>query len=173
MKYIRIVCNFKKFYDFFRYKIPYGTKNLIRWFPTIWNDRNYDQYFIYVILQKKLQLSEKCLRNGHHMYAEKTADEVKLCSLILDRLIKDEYDLHAFKRHDEKWGEANFNFKEIKDKPGYSSLHITHEKVKTEKDKEEEQKDFKRSYENEQKLKEQDLDLLFKLMRKHIQGWWD
>jgi len=173
MKYNRILCKFKKFYDFFRYKIPYGTKNLIRWFPTIWNDRNYDQYFIYVVLRKKLQLTEDCLRNGCHLYAEKTADQVKICSHILDRLIKDEYHLHAFKRHDEIWGEADFKFEKIEDRPGFSSLHITHENVKNDKDKEQERKDFKGAVKKEQDLRSQDLDLLFKLMRKHIQGWWD
>ena len=52
-------------------------------------------------------------------------------------------------------------------------LHIDYPKVKTEKDSEQQTKDFKVHSKMEADLREQDLDLLFKLMRKHIQTWWD
>jgi len=31
-----------------------GVKNLVRWFPTIWRDRDWDDHFIWVLLEKKL-----------------------------------------------------------------------------------------------------------------------
>lgn len=164
---------FKLFIDFFRYDIPYGIKNLIRWFPVIWKDRNWDQYFIYVILHRKLSLAEKALRNGYHLYADKTADNVKLCVLLLDRLIKDEYHEIAFKQHKRKWGEADFQFKKLQDGTGNSLLNIVYPNVKNEKDKENERKDFLRSIKNSDELRNQDIDLLFETMKKHIQGWWD
>lgn len=159
--------------DFFHYDISRGIRNLVRWFPIIWKDRNYDQYFIYVLLHKKLSLTEKCLRNGYHLYAEKTADQIKLCVLLLDRLIKDEYHLHAHKRHDEKWGGPELQFYDLEDQPGYSGIDISHKNVKTKKDEELERKDFKRACNHQEQLIEQDLDMLFKTMRKHIRGWWD
>jgi hypothetical protein len=87
--------------------------------------------------------------------------------------MKDEYHENAFKRHDEKWGSAEFNWKDLEDNSNRSELIITHPNVKTEKDKIKEIKDFKLSSKKEQHLREQDLDLLFTLLRKHIQTWWD
>jgi hypothetical protein len=159
--------------NFFRYGIPCGVRNLIRWFPVIWNDRNWDQYYIYIILRKKLKLTEKTLRNGHHLYADRTADQIKVCIFLLNRLIKDEYHMNAFKRHNEKWGETEFEFEKIKDRPGYSSLKITHPNVKTEKDKKLQKKDFKRASDHVEYLTNQDVEMLFRNMNKYIRGWWD
>jgi hypothetical protein len=168
-----VICPYKNTIDFFRYDIPYGIKNLIRWFPVIWQDRNWDQYYIYVILHKKLTLMEKGLRNGCHLYADKTADQVKICVLLLDRLIKDEYHENAFKRHEEKWGEAEFNFEDLEEKPDQCRLLITRLNVKTKKDEEQERKDFMRTSKHSDQMKNQDVEMLFKIMNKHIQGWWD
>jgi len=40
-------------------QIRQGIKSLIIWFPVIWKDRWWDQYFIYVVLRHKLHLMEK------------------------------------------------------------------------------------------------------------------
>ena len=160
--------------DFFRYDITAGVKNLIRWFPVIWKDRNWDYNFIYMILKYKLHLMEKNIRNyGHHVRAEQDADKIKICVNLLDRLIKDEYHDNAFKSHYKKWGDAKMSFHDLKDEPGLCQLKIDYPNVKTEEDKKEQSKGFRICSVLEQNLKEQDLDLLFKLMRKHIQGWWD
>ncbi len=45
-----------------------GIKNLWVWFPTIFNDRNYDHGFIYDILEKKIELQRKYLvSSNRHM----------------------------------------------------------------------------------------------------------
>lgn len=174
---MKIWCKIKRKFinskDFFRYDIPRGVKNLITWFPVVWKDRNWDQYYIYVVLHKKLSLMEKGLRNGYNVNADEEADKVKKCVLILDRLIKDEYHEHAFKRHDEIWGPPELKFQDIEGDSEHKTLNIEHKNVKTKKDEELERKDFKRACEHENELKKQDLDILFRTMRKHIQGWWD
>jgi hypothetical protein len=151
-----------------------GTKNLITWFPIIWKDRQWDHTFIYTIFRKKLSLTEHYIRNyGIHVDAKRDADRIKTCVLLLDRLLEDEYHEMAFKRHHEKWGQPEMQFKKCEDSTNYSKLHIHHDKVITEQDEVNERKDFHNAYEHEQYLREQDLELLFKIMRKHIQGWWD
>lgn len=157
---------------FFR-DIQIGIKNLIIWGPVIWKDRQWDYWFIYEIFHKKLSLMEHHIRNyGYHVRAEQDADNIKTCVLLLKRLKDDEYHENAFKQHYEKWGEPKFEWRES-DRPDLSELHISHDNVKTEEDKKRERKDFKIACEREDHLKQQDLDLLFNLMRKHIQTWWD
>lgn len=109
---------------------------------------------------------------GHHVNAERDADKIKVCVLILKRIMDDEYGETAFKKHDEKWGESEMKFVEMDD-PGYKKMLIEYDNVKTEKDEVEERKDFKRAIEHEEYLKKQDIDFLFKTMSKQISSWWD
>jgi len=154
--------------------ISQGIKSLWIWFPVIWKDRQWDNQYIYEVFRHKLHLTEQLIRHhGHHLYRIKDADQIKVCINLLDRLIKDEYHETAFKKHEEKWGAAELNFKDSEEYPKMSVAAITHPNVKTDEDKVNERKEFKIASEHESRLREQDLDLLFKLMRKHIQGWWD
>ena len=161
-----------KIRDYIQHDIPYGINNLIKWFPVIWKNRDWDHYFIYVILRHKLHLTEEHIRVcNNHTTAQQTAKKIKICVNLLDRLISDEYHEMVFKKHDEKWGEPEFNFKDYNE----DSLEATivHKNVKTVKDKEKERKDFNTSYEHEQYLIKQDKEMLFKIMNKYIDGWWD
>lgn len=164
---------FKKISYFWR-DIQVGIKNLILWFTTIWNDRWWDHSFIYTMLHKKLSLMEYSIRkHGHHTNADKDADKIKKCVLLLDRLMKDDYHEIAFKRHYEKWGEPQMNWKDTKEGSDLVQLCIIHEGVKTEEDKKQERKQFKTAAEMENHLRQQDIDMLFDQMKKHIQTWWD
>ena len=56
-------------------------------------------------------MMEKNIReNGYHVHADRDADNIKRCIVLLDRIMDDEYDTKSLKRHDEKWGEANVGF---------------------------------------------------------------
>ena len=100
------------------YDLKYGIENVFHWVPVIWKDRNWDHYFIYVILRHKLRLMEIQIREyGHHVNKDRDADNIKVCVNLLDRLIADEYSEMAFKRHEEKWGEADFTFTPLEEDP--------------------------------------------------------
>ena len=66
-----------------------GIKNLIKWFPVIWRDRDFDWMYLIEIIDHKLKYMEKCQRNGHHTQCEKYADEIDETRRILDRIIND------------------------------------------------------------------------------------
>ncbi len=157
---------------FFR-DIKIGIRNLIVWFPVIWKDRWWDHWFFFAVLHKKLSLMEKNFRSyGCHIAADKDADKMKICALLAKRIIDDNYYEMASKQHREKWGEANFDWTDT-DNPELVELKITYDSVKTEKDKEQERKEFKTATELEHYLREQDINMLFDLIHKHIQSWWD
>jgi len=167
-------CKLKKFVDYIRYDVPAGFSNLITWFPVIWKDRNWDHYFIYVMLRHKLHLMEQLIRHhGMHVNNIKDADGIKKCVLLLDRLIADEYGENAFMPHDKKWGKAEMSWHDIDDEPEMCSLEINRSNVKTEEDKKEERKSFKRCSDQEQLSRQQDIEMLFESMKKKIEGWWD
>jgi hypothetical protein len=157
-----------------RRNIVYGVKNLWIWFPVIWPDRNWDHQFIYEVLKHKLHLTEQLIRHdGIHINHLRDAKRIKLCVDLLDRLINDEYHETAFKSHQKKWGKPKFNWLDSKEHSDMTELKITHPNVETAEDEKKQSKQFKVCAKNEVNLREQDLDLLFKIMRKHVQEWWD
>lgn len=163
---------FEKISDFFR-NIKYGMRNLIKWTPVIWQDRDWDQWFLYKILHFKLQEMEKMQRNGIHLHREATADKIKVCKLLLKRLIDDDYLVNTLKNHEEKWGELEMKFVHFKNNSEYGEIEFKVENANTDEEKKEEDKARHRLYKHSDYLQKQDLDMLFKNMRCYIQGWWD
>lgn len=164
---------FDKVIDFFR-SIRQGIPNLIKWAPVIWRDKDWDQYFLYVILKFKLEQMEKLhLEYGHTINAEKYAGEMRTCILLLDRIIKSDYLMNALKPHEEKWGELEMNTKPLPNNPELFSVLFTVEKAVTQKEIEQEKKERTRIYKHVTDLEKQDLDMLFKNIRKYVEGWWD
>jgi len=153
--------------------IRYGIRNLFAWLPLIWRDRDWDHGFLFEMLEFKLKRMEKCLRNGIHLYADQTADKVKLCTQLLERINKDEYHEMVFRNHDKKWGRGEITFTDCEDREGMSELHIRYPNVKTEEDLEQQRKEYRALMKRPDELMQQDIDLLFETMRKHIREWWD
>ena len=77
----------------FFYNVTDGVKNLIKWAPVIWKDRDWDQAFLYEIMRHKLKLMEDYFYSDHTMCvdAKKRAEEIKTCRILLDRILKEEY----------------------------------------------------------------------------------
>lgn len=153
--------------------IKYTTIKFAKWLPVIWNDEDWDHYYIYAILHRKLKNMEDFFTSDRAMAlkGEEEAKKIKVCINLLDRLMKDEYDIGAFKKHHEKWGEPDFNW--IHHDDTYSKLEIKQERVKTEKDKKKERKEFHVACDKEYQLRKQDINYLFSYIAKHIESWWD
>ena len=121
----------EKIKDFFR-SIKLGVPNLITWLPVIWKDRDWDHYFLYIIIQFKLKQMEKLQRQyGVSTNSNDYADQMKVCILLLERLIKSDYLTNTLKPHEKKWGESKLNFNRIPDKPGFNTGVFTVEKAIT------------------------------------------
>ncbi len=121
------------------------------WFKIVWKDRNWDNYHIYTLLHFKLnRMSKSFEKYDLHVDAEKKVQQLKLCVFLLQRLIDDEY------------AEAEWN-KAI----DYENWTIG--KELTDEDK----RLLKIAQTKEVYMRNQDLDLLFSSLRKHIEGWWD
>jgi hypothetical protein len=94
-----------------------GIKNLWKWFPTIWKQRDWDHHFIYTILAKKLEFQAKYIsEKNRHTTAQQDAERmrlvVKLIKLEQDESYNMEYMEYAENKH---W------FEPCEDKPGYST----------------------------------------------------
>ena len=62
-----------------------GIKNLIKWAPVIYKDRDWDHWFIYQILKTKLQhQADYVLKHGHLENSTKYAQQMLKCIEMID-----------------------------------------------------------------------------------------
>jgi hypothetical protein len=68
-----------------------GINNLIRWFPIIWKDKDWDDHFIFEILKFKLKNQAKYIdKHGNHLSAKRDAEIMMLCVRLIEK-VQDEY----------------------------------------------------------------------------------
>ena len=144
-----------------------GISNLVYWFPIIWQDKNWDHYYLLVILRHKMNSMVK-FYDGPHAWGLDSpvlAHEMKLCRILLDRLIEDDYNREGYDEHDKKLGEFEFTTNEK------GNLTITRSNRNI--NEELEQEEYKAVYKKEESLRETDIENLFKIIRENLQKLWD
>jgi hypothetical protein len=66
--------------------------NIIRWLPIIWKDRDWDHSFIFIILREKLKHQAEYIRkNDRHTLALYDAQRIMTCVRLIDKIIEDSY----------------------------------------------------------------------------------
>ena len=140
------------------YDCTEGVRNIIRWYPTIWNDRDWDQHFIYEVLKTKLEFQAKYIyHSGVHNDAERDAEKMLLCARLIE--IQQE-GLYAFEYTDYS-EEDNLDEYFKKYKRQYDLMD------KTNKD------DFVIAMRIAYKNQDRSRRLLFKIIEENIESWWD
>jgi hypothetical protein len=69
-------------------------RTIIKWIPILWYDEDWDYYFIYNILQKKLEFVHKDMLKSHlennELYANKIMTAIRLIEIVRDEKYLDE-----------------------------------------------------------------------------------
>ena len=159
-----------------------GVKNLWKWFPIIWKDRDWDHDFIYNMLAKKLEFQAKYIGNrGIHVDAKRDSERMMLVAKLI-KLQQD--DFYAMEYMDYQVTEDFYI--PVDDKPEYFEW----EQVTVSQTFDEYFAKYPLCYNRaiqfanrtdsqlvammmgnlrQQKCK----DLIFKLLNQHIESWWD
>jgi hypothetical protein len=180
--------------QFFR-NIKYGVKNLIKWFPTIWKDRDWDQVFIYTILAKKLEFQAKYIGDrDFHTESKRDAERMNLVVRLIN-LQQDEF----YRMEYMDYEEVEHWFEPVPEHPGYKEWK--HETISERYDEyfSKYPRQYKKVLNGEGIFIKQKKDgyvvdsndkhrialeiahmnqerckkLLFKIMSDHIERWWD
>ena len=97
-----------------------GVKNLWKWFPVIWKDRDWDDHFIWQILIFKLKKQSKYIgERDWHTRAKRDAEIMMTCVRLMEK-VKEEY----YQAEYMDYCKDEFEFVDS-DTPGYSELKIT------------------------------------------------
>jgi hypothetical protein len=136
----------------------YGIKNLWKWLPIIYRDRDWDQHFIYEVLKTKLEFQAKYIHNnGVHNDAHRDAEKMLLCARLIEIQQEDLY-AREYIDYSEK-DNLNKYFKKYKRQ--YDLMD------KTDKD------DFEIAIHIAHKNQDRSRKLLFKIIEENIESWWD
>jgi len=164
------------FKDFYR-----RVKNVLRWLPTIWKDRDWDDSYITEILIKKLEFTRDFYLSGkaYSAEAEKVADEIKeaINRLHMTRDSWEFYEDLAMEQLEQKWGKTTFDFVPYKyDEYGNILLYEMEsetEKVNTEEEEEQYRIEFGKALDAARKQYRKDKKDAYKFIAKNIDKWWD
>jgi hypothetical protein len=97
-----------------------GVKNLCKWFPIIWKDRDWDDHFIWQILSFKIQNQAKYIGGRDlHTRAKRDAEIMMTCVRLIEKIKSEEYGMEYM-----DYCKDDFKFVDS-DKIGYSELRIT------------------------------------------------
>ncbi len=168
-----------------------GIKNIWNWLPIIWKDRNYDYSYIYTILEHKLKLQSDYIGSREtHTRSKRDSEIMMTCVRLVDKCKEGYYESEYSDFHESKYW-----FEGVKDKPGYSTWEskilredfqdyfdmypLIYKRVMDGegpfdfdgKDELEVKFSIARNigYINQERAK----TLLFKIMEKNIEKWWD
>lgn len=152
-------------------------KNVIRWFPIIWKDEDWDHRYIYDILIKKLEHQRDFFSSDktHVLRAKETATQLQIAINLLHQT-RDSWEFYedpVMKDLDAKWGEGVLRTTPTNDGTGSYYLDIDHDGVKTKEDEEQYNKEFREGMERARKKYMKDKRMAFKYIADHIDYWWD
>ena len=82
-----------KFFDFIRYDLPTGIKNLFFFFRAVWNYRGYDYHGSLVLFRRSLEPLYTAILNGNEVEESrlKKADKIRRAIELLRRIETDDY----------------------------------------------------------------------------------
>lgn len=143
-----------------RWRLRYfweSVRNLWRWAPLIWRDRDYDYGWLLLILAQKLrhmrQLHEQ---NRRFVGVERTIRQLRIAEHLCRRLADEwQYCGEYWEKHFEKYP---FSWDDL---------------GRMERPSEEKSREVKWLIDREEHLKRQDIRLLCKLLERHYRSWWD
>lgn len=158
-------------------------KNLFRWFPIIWKDEDWDDYYIFEILKFKLKNQAKYIGDrDFHTRAKRDAEVMNLCVRLIDKVQTEyyntefqDYEKSEFKsipiegtdRFELKINHISDNLDDYFNKYPLIYKEVVCQHIHSNPDKYRIAMYISRMNHNRARK------LLFKIMEENIEKWWD
>jgi hypothetical protein len=183
-------------YRWFKWEAKYahknlwrGIKNLWRWFPIIWKDRDWDHEYILKVLKFKIEKNADYIeKNNRYVGCERDVQRMRTCARLIDLISDDHYsaEMHTY------W-ETKLRFEPIEGDEDHKSLEIDDIRVDLDAYIAKYPNDARRAMSHkillrhpEEEITEKRIAItmsflrherarriLFSLMDRNIEGWWD
>ena len=153
-----------------------AVKNLVRWFPVIWEDKDWDDYFIYKILQFKLKNQAEYIGGRYwRTRAKRDAEKMMTCVRLIDKMNDEYYGMEYMDYYDYNFnfGNPSFEIDVTKDElDTYFAMYpLTYKKVQAQygDTKDRSSTGLLMGMDRQEKARK----LLFKILEQNIECWWD
>lgn len=161
-------------------------QNLIRWFPIIWKDQDWDDYYIFEILKFKLKNQAEYIGyHDRHMSAKRDAEIMMLCVRLIDKVQDEWYGREYF-----DYQESEFKFIDSQSHPGMYELEIEEKSERYDEYFKKYPRIYKQVMNAEKSIfkkegkggiamniahinEDRAHKLLFKILEQNIRRWWD
>jgi hypothetical protein len=159
-----------------------GCKNIIRWIPTLYHDRDWDDSYIFTILQKKIEHQrEEITYANRHTGVDRDNRDMTIVLNLIERVKNEYYDSEYL-----DYEESKISFTPVEENSNLKQLNLT---VNNEN-----YDDFLKKYpssvrsvlKEKGKISKRDLcfyvskhnqekahNLLFKILKERMRWWWD
>ena len=168
---------FWTYVGFYFYRTYNNIKNIIRWIPILWKDRDFDQsYLIYVMkfkIERMLEYHEREDAILADYEKQRTVEGLRTAlSLIQKTFIDAEYEHEWYDITEKKYGKFNLDFVSNEDKKTYS-LETKYEREYTEEEIKKIEKEKRELMVKSAKKQKRAEDLTFRFIAHRINEWWD
>ena len=72
-------------------QLIWNIKNILYWIPKLWNNYNFDSYYLLELIVHKLKRMYPVFKNGIHVESEKGAQTIQDLIWLGERILKDDY----------------------------------------------------------------------------------
>ena len=143
------------------YSIIESIQNIIRWFPIIWQDKDFDFGYVYRILYFKFKNMEEFFRSENAWSANsiKDANRIKVAKNLAKRLSESNHLENAMMFYNKKYGDKKI-------------MTIENGWVVWTKDKKM-MDAFEKCGKHSEYMEKQDKEFLFDYLKKYSDRWWD
>ena len=94
--------------------------NLIKWFPVIWKDRDWDDHYIFEVLKFKVKNQAKYIGTRNlYIGADRDSEIMNLCVRLMDKVQHEFYSSEYMDYH-----ESEYNWLDVEDRPDSKQLEI-------------------------------------------------
>lgn len=146
-------------------------KEVILFIPVIYNTVRWDYSSLFKILHHWISRMEEAHRNDDvHSNAPIHAEQLKQVRLLLERVVKCEYEDKFYDYHESKWGDLVAE--RSKTLEGYTTISFRRSKALTEDEIKQMQKELIQGIKHADYQEKQDIARAFLLIKKHYGKWW-
>ncbi len=143
------------------YDICYGFRNILRWLPTIWRDRDYDWAYVLDLLEAKLKhVAEATEREKHFEGWETDLGRQRQCIRLIQRIQDETAWDETNDKHTAKWGQGTLTSQGVQ----YPELSPDQQKQEWE--------ERCIMLDEADRAVDREWAELFRLLRDHMREWW-
>lgn len=152
-----------------------GICNLIEWFSVVWRDRDWDKHFIMEILIFKLKRNRKYMIDKGHIENKKQIATITECIELLEKVQNEweNYEEPNLKKHYEKWGEPEFYFVNVEDRPDVVQLKDRNLEKYSEEQIREKNHEYMISKRITHHKRMRDFETAMSMFKENFDSWWD